>query len=907
MSDYNGPGTGIILTDITNDTVYSTDIHYEVNIGESNEVTYYAEVYNKYNTPLYSVRTQYNSSNIVMESFENDKFTPYPIKYELLYKVNDIYVIIDEVLSETGTASFDNLIKGYTYYIKAIDPSNKYVSKVVPYIPTEYNKALQPLILTPYENLSYDKFQYNFIVTNILGEKDIYLDNNNSHIKLENIENNKYKITLSEIKNKADEFDLIVEDIREDETIKVVKHILINDGFSTPYNLSANFTESGSVIFKWNADGKFDTYKFYTSNIPNEQIPTLATGLNTYVSNSFELYKDQYIKVETVRGDKSKASKEIKINAVDPYFENNELLLLAESSTYPSTSIIDLSNNKNTITNTSNNVTVIKSTDSFADDGYFNFPSTGCSVKSPISLLGSNDLTAECYIYISSNPSQHQAILHLGSPSVEGSINLSIDSNRQLWAAVVSNSQYAGAIIGTTPIPLNTWTHICVMKKTNKLYLFLNGNLLGTDVNYAIKPILNGIVYIGCQLDTINTASSFNGLIKSIRISNIARYTVTSFTAPSNKCAIYSSIKKPESISYRIASNNDLIINFKHTSNNVDNYSVYMSDTNITNIDGMLPVATITAKRVVIPNFDVYNNYDKTLKIAIASNKYNSSYLSDNKDLYVAYDWTPDNLNCDIYLDANDITTATATTWTDKKTNAIYTSSGSAITVNTINDNKALYFNNTSMLYCLDAKITSLIKQVSNPTVFIVWNKTVDYTDSNDKCMFRFAYTNGSNRFTIYSNLYNTNKYGLGGRKISTNNFVGAESTESSVKDKIYMTCNEMNINNDYIKLYTNGSLTRQSPLGFEGGLSSAEDGFSNIGGYTSDTGGGNGYGHIGNIFCIIYNKNGFTTEERQKLEGWAAHKYGLTDNLPSDHPYKTKRPIIDHTPINLTSEFKND
>jgi hypothetical protein len=28
-----------------------------------------------------------------------------------------------------------------------------------------------------------------------------------------------------------------------------------------------------------------------------------------------------------------------------------------------------------------------------------------------------------------------------------------------------------------------------------------------------------------------------------------------------------------------------------------------------------------------------------------------------------------------------------------------------------------------------------------------------------------------------------------------------------------------------------------------------------------------------------------------QKLEGWAAHKYGLTANLPNDHPYKTVGP----------------
>ena len=31
--------------------------------------------------------------------------------------------------------------------------------------------------------------------------------------------------------------------------------------------------------------------------------------------------------------------------------------------------------------------------------------------------------------------------------------------------------------------------------------------------------------------------------------------------------------------------------------------------------------------------------------------------------------------------------------------------------------------------------------------------------------------------------------------------------------------------------------------------------------------------------------------EEQQKIEGYLAHKHGLTANLPSTHPYKTNAP----------------
>jgi hypothetical protein len=57
--------------------------------------------------------------------------------------------------------------------------------------------------------------------------------------------------------------------------------------------------------------------------------------------------------------------------------------------------------------------------------------------------------------------------------------------------------------------------------------------------------------------------------------------------------------------------------------------------------------------------------------------------------------------------------------------------------------------------------------------------------------------------------------------------------------------------------------------------------------------------GPITNLFddgtyfeIIILNSNASTTT-RQKIEGYLAHKWGLTGNLPSDHPYKTGAPML--------------
>lgn len=47
-------------------------------------------------------------------------------------------------------------------------------------------------------------------------------------------------------------------------------------------------------------------------------------------------------------------------------------------------------------------------------------------------------------------------------------------------------------------------------------------------------------------------------------------------------------------------------------------------------------------------------------------------------------------------------------------------------------------------------------------------------------------------------------------------------------------------------------------------------------------------------IAAVIAGSGSLPAEaEIQQLEGWAAHRYGLTDNLPSDHPYKHAPPTV--------------
>jgi len=46
-------------------------------------------------------------------------------------------------------------------------------------------------------------------------------------------------------------------------------------------------------------------------------------------------------------------------------------------------------------------------------------------------------------------------------------------------------------------------------------------------------------------------------------------------------------------------------------------------------------------------------------------------------------------------------------------------------------------------------------------------------------------------------------------------------------------------------------------------------------------------------LATLIISNTEVSASDRAKLEGWAAHKYGLTANLPAGHPYKTAAPTV--------------
>lgn len=53
------------------------------------------------------------------------------------------------------------------------------------------------------------------------------------------------------------------------------------------------------------------------------------------------------------------------------------------------------------------------------------------------------------------------------------------------------------------------------------------------------------------------------------------------------------------------------------------------------------------------------------------------------------------------------------------------------------------------------------------------------------------------------------------------------------------------------------------------------------------------GQAMTGDIAEILVGGATLDTNQRQKIEGYLAHKYGLSGNLPTDHPYKSSKPTF--------------
>lgn len=203
----------------------------------------------------------------------------------------------------------------------------------------------------------------------------------------------------------------------------------------------------------------------------------------------------------------------------------------------------------------------------------------------------------------------------------------------------------------------------------------------------------------------------------------------------------------------------------------------------------------------------------------------------------------------------------------------------------------------TYLLESTSAQTATLLSDVSSAWGFFVARKLDIGASSSDQCFISFAKNDTEQtRFIIGYDCYNltSNQITIGGRRLDViDKFTYTASLPGIDVTKYHMALGIIDYVNDRIDLWIDGLLNNSKTNAFDSG-----------GGNTSNTPSYNNRVCIGgpnaavqsyipaSLATLMIGTNRVPTEnEINKLFGYYAHYYTLTDLLPSDHPYKTTSP----------------
>lgn len=306
------------------------------------------------------------------------------------------------------------------------------------------------------------------------------------------------------------------------------------------------------------------------------------------------------------------------------------------------------------------------------------------------------------------------------------------------------------------------------------------------------------------------------------------------------------------------------------------------------------PLALPTPKNVLAGDMRTYTDtaieVGKTYYVCIGSVKNGIEKISDTIKVIAGQPWNPTNAIPASYFDSDDLVGGDVNQWICRMTNVAVNASSVKPVLSTELGFKTCKFSAASMLSSTNVALTGLMSGKAKGSVFLVYKKDIIDTSAQSRRIFNITTASSTARFAIYADdktSGNMNKLVVGGRRLDNDTYRYL-STVDVVDTSTHMMYADVDHEIAKFSLNTDGRTLLTAGTQHGVGITSQTNGSGFFLG-----GGATNAGYIGHLACSIFFDRVLSVSDRQKLEGWAAHKYGLIDNLPSDHPYKILVPVL--------------
>jgi len=253
--------------------------------------------------------------------------------------------------------------------------------------------------------------------------------------------------------------------------------------------------------------------------------------------------------------------------------------------------------------------------------------------------------------------------------------------------------------------------------------------------------------------------------------------------------------------------------------------------------------------------------------------------------------WTPADITTALWLDAADSGTVTLVSsavsqWNDKSglgLNFAQSTPGKRPATSTLNSLNVIDFDGSDDV--LTRGSNSIGRNVSSLSFFWVMRPE---SINSDRRFFNSSHGTGNTNARVLQGFNSSSVWRIGGRREDAGSFAENVSVSAtSDKDAWRIVGFQYNYAAASLTIFRDGT---QASTGAFLDAGTSEDTNSQVAWLGSAVVGNTSF-YDGQMAEVVAVHSDVTTATRQNIEGYLAHKWGLTASLPSDHPYKNVPP----------------